>query len=282
MKKNQNGFSVVEFLIIVVVVGLLAAVGWLVLMRSKDSKSNQANSGSAAVNSDEPTTLIWQQTASGWQATSKAPACPAQPMLKAPADLSKATSVLYPGQPRGGNYKPHGGFRFDNAVDNAITVTAPFDGYIVRGTRYFAVGTTEVQYTFDIMNNCGVMTRLGHLRELPADLQKIADSWPQPTASSATQSVNPPVYVKQGEVLATKVGLLTEKNTFFDWGIYDYRQQNEASKLSTYRTAQPQSELAWHAVCWLQNDWLPAGDQTRVASLPAADPGSGKSSDYCK
>ena len=39
MKTNQKGFSVVEILIVIVVVGLLGAVGWLVYDRQK-SKSN--------------------------------------------------------------------------------------------------------------------------------------------------------------------------------------------------------------------------------------------------
>ena len=46
--------------------------------------------------------------------------CPA-PLLQTPVDLSKVTSILYPGQERGGNYKAHGVFGFDNAPDNLVT-----------------------------------------------------------------------------------------------------------------------------------------------------------------
>lgn len=284
-KNNQNGFSVVELLIILVVVAVLGLVGWKVYStKNKDSaKSTSSSSQSSGETTDEePDTFIWQQTATGWQATETAPECPKQPMLKMPADLSKVTSLLYPGQTRGGNYKPHGGFRFDSSTDNAITVTAPISGYIVRGGSYHAEGTTEIQYTFDVMNNCGVMFRLGHLRELPTNLQKIADTWPAPTSSSATQNVNPPVYVKQGDVMANKVGLITEKNTFFDWGVYDYRSENEASKAQAYQAAHPQPELAWHAVCWFQDGWLQSSDQTTLAGLKPGDPASAKKSDYCK
>lgn len=42
MKKNENGFSVVEVLVVVVIVGLLAAVGWLVYDRQKNEQSSQA------------------------------------------------------------------------------------------------------------------------------------------------------------------------------------------------------------------------------------------------
>ena len=93
--------------------------------------------------------------------------------------------------------------------------------------------------------------------------------------------MNPPVYIKQGEVLAAKVGITSEKNTFFDWGVYDYRQQNEASKSPTYRTAHPQGEHAWYAVCWLK-DWLPANDAALLSKLAAGGGESGKDSDYCE
>jgi prepilin-type N-terminal cleavage/methylation domain-containing protein len=44
MKTNQKGFSVVEILIVIVVVGLLGAVGWLVYDRQKSSNKEQASS----------------------------------------------------------------------------------------------------------------------------------------------------------------------------------------------------------------------------------------------
>lgn len=193
-------------------------------------------------------------------------------------DVKKATAILYPGQTRGGNYKPHGGFRFDSAANNDVTVTAPIGAYLVRGGSYIAEG--EIQYTFDAMNNCGVMYRVGHLRALPDNLQKIADTWPEATANSATQSTNPAVFVKQGAVLGTKIGIIKDKNVFVDWGVYDYRQENEASKSASYQAAHAQEkELAWHAVCWF--DWLSASEESAVRALPPGDPTSGKKSDYC-
>jgi prepilin-type N-terminal cleavage/methylation domain-containing protein len=281
IKQKQLGFSVIELLIVLAVVGVIGLIGFKVVSGNKkndDSKPVESQTQESPSETKE-TGLIWQQTENGWQATATAPDCPAQPMMKMPADVSKVTSVLYPGQTRGGNYKPHGGFRFDNSTDNKITVTAPIDGYLVRGGSYIAEG--EVQYTFDAMNNCGVMYRIGHIRELPANLQKIADTWPKPTSSSATQPISPTVVVKQGDVLATKVGILSENNTFFDWGVYDYRQDNEASKSQAYKTAHPMGELTWYAVCWLDG-WLPSSDQATLTKLPAGDPASGKSSDYCK
>jgi hypothetical protein len=287
MKHTQKGFSAVGVLIIIVILGAIGFIGWKVFA-AKDAKqpsnqtsqsNNQSGETANANESKSQTSLIWQQTESGWRSISTPPPC-SQPMVKMPADISKITSVLYPGQTRGGNYKPHGGFRFDNIKDNKVTLTAPFDGFLVRGGRYIAEG--ELQYTFDAMNNCGVMFRVGHIRELPDNLQKIANTWPEATANSATQSINPAVLVKQGEVMGTKVGITTSSNTFFDMGIYDYRQSNDASKSQVFQAAHTEDkDLSWHAVCWLK-DWLPANDVAALAKLPAGDPASGKSSDYCK
>jgi hypothetical protein len=269
------------------VLAVIGLAGWRVhVIKSDKNSNNQApltsvdSSQSTAVATTTPSELIWQQAEGGWRSTQSPPACPAQPMMSSPTDLKKATAILYPGQTRGGNYKPHGGFRFDNSTNSDVMVTAPIDGFIVRGGRYLSEG--EVQYTFDIMNNCGVMYRVGHFRTLPSNLQQIADSWPQPQeGDSRTQSVNPAIYVKQGAVLATSVGIINAQNTFFDWGVYDYRQTNEASKSAAYQKTHAQDkELSWHAVCWF--DWLRKEDASMVKTLPAGDPTSGKTSDYCK
>lgn len=217
MKKNKNGVAAIGLVILIFLVG----IGLLVFMVISKSTSNKKKDDfkSPDTSGTQAQGFIWRQTAAGWEAQEKAPDCPAQPILKAPADLSKVTSVLYPGQKRGPiSYKPHGGLRFDSSSDNNITVTAPMDGYIISGTRFIADGGTEIQYSFSIMNNCGITNLIGHLRELPANLQKIVETFPEATKSSASQNVNPPVYVKQGDVLATKVGIIGDRNTFFDWG----------------------------------------------------------------
>lgn len=285
MKKNQNAFGIIELFIIIAVLGVLGFVGFTIIPKLGGDKKKddfKSASDSSASGNAQAEGFIWRQTARGWEAQETAPECPVQPMLKAPADLSKVTSVLYPGQIRGTtSYKPHGGLRFDDSTDNKITVTAPMDGYIINGTRFIADGGTEIQYSFSIMNNCGVVNMIGHLRELPANLQKIVDTFPEATESSASQNVNPPLYVKQGEVLATKVGILGDHNTFFDWGVTDYRQTNEASKSQAYQTAHGEGngkDTTWYAVCWLQDGWLPSKDQALLAALPSGN----KSSDYCK
>jgi hypothetical protein len=282
--QKQKGFAHLELIVIVaLVVGAVGFIVWRMLDANKAQTppaTSQTAQPTDTMTPPAPAELVWQQSENGWRSTQAPPACPAQPMMQAPADLSKATAVLYPGQTRGGNYKPHGGFRFDGTANDKVQVTAPVDGFIVRGGTYLAEG--EPQYTFDIMHNCGVMYRVGHFRALPDNLKKIADTWPAPQeGDSRTQQVNPPLYVKRGEVLATSVGIVKSNNTFFDWGVYDYRQQNQASQSTAYQQAHMQDkELSWHAVCWF--DWLSQSDRSKVTSLPAGDPGSGKTSDYCK
>ena len=128
--------------------------------------------------------------------------CPT-PLLQTPVDLSTVTSILYPGQERGGNYKAHGGFGFDNATDNLVTVKIPLDGKITRVARYRELG--EVQYLFEFEGNCGVSFRLDHLRELTAKFEAVVSAFPI-KEDSRTDLVSPPVAVTVGEVIATEVG----------------------------------------------------------------------------
>lgn len=284
-KVSQNGFALIEGIIIIGILGVIGFIGWKVLGNKSTPQTDSTNPPIAVTTHEEVMThetkeLIWQQGEGGWRSMQTPPDCPAQPIMKSPVDISKVTAILYPGQTRGGNYKPHGGFRLDGTKNDKVTVAAPIDGYIVRGGNYLSEG--EIQYTFDIMNNCGVMYRVGHFRALPEKLQKIANTWPSPKeGDSRTESVNPAVFVERGETLATSVGIVATSNTFFDWGVYDYRQTNEASKSPNYQQAHAQDkELSWHAVCWF--DWLPTADTAKIKTLPAGDPGSGKKSDYCK
>lgn len=211
--------------------------------------------------------------------------CPSPFTFKIPVDTDKVTSVLYPGQYRGGDYKAHGGFRFDRSRPDEIQVIAPYDAEVIAGARYPV--NNEIQYTFDFAHPCGIRYRFGHLLTLAPKFQEIADKFPLPREpDSRTTQVYPPIKVKQGEIIATAVGLthggptaLKGLNTFVDWGVYDYRQKNESSKDPVWAAKHPY-EIEYYAVCWF--DWIPAEDRAVVLSLPSSDYQSGKSSDYCK
>lgn len=219
------------------------------------------------------------------QLTKSYESCPSPFIFKMPVDIKKVTSILYPGQYRGGDYKPHGGFRFDNSRPDEIEVIAPYDAEVTAGARYPVNG--EIQYTFDFSHPCGVKYRFGHLLNLTPKFQKIAEKFPMPKEpDSRTTEVYPQIKVKQGEVIATAVGMMTGGpaelkgfNSFVDWGVYDYRQKNESSK-NTEWLAKHSYEIESYAVCWF--DWISPEDKKIVLSLPSSDFQSGKTSDYCQ
>jgi len=252
---------------------------------SSGTGSGGGNGGGSASGSGEDrgsnvnnTEISWQLNGDGsYQASGTAPACPSPLVLSAPTDLSKVVSVLYPGQIRGNDYKPHGGFRFPDGA-NDILVTAPMDATVIDGSRYLVGG--EIQYSFDFENSCGIRYRIGHLRILSSTFATLAEQFPAPVEmDSRTTQINSGVKVKTGDTIATAVGLLGEGNAFFDFGVYDVRQANEASKDPTFQsTHQSDKSLTWYAICWF--DWLSAADKATVKSLPATSPGS--QSDYCK
>lgn len=204
--------------------------------------------------------------------------CPNPFIFPMPIDLTRATSVLYPGQYRGGDYKAHGGFRFDSSRPDQIRVIAPYDAQVIAGARYPV--NEEIQYTFDFAHPCGIRYRFGHLLILSPKFQAIADKFPLPKGlDSRTTQVDPPIQVKQGEVIATAVGLQGGPNTFVDWGVYDYRHKNQSSQDPAWIAKHPH-EIEQYAVCWF--DWISPQDKAVVLSLPSSDGQSGKSSDYCK
>jgi len=291
MKKiriDGRGFTVVEIFIVVIVIGLLGVVGYGVFMRGQD-KDEQENTQTAEQPDPADSDVRWENTSERtWMAMGTPPACPDPFTLKSPTDLNKATSLLYPGQERkgevfsgqGGNYKPHGGFRFDGLKNTEVSVNAPISGYVYRGSRYLIDG--ELQYTFDLVHPCGYMVRVGHLRALTPTFQKYADKFPAAAEmDSRTERVEGFPRVKAGDAIATAVGLPKNTNTFFDLGVFDLRKTNEASTSADYQVKHADSkEHTWYAVCWL--DMLPQADASRIKALPAGDPLSGKNSDYCK
>jgi len=202
--------------------------------------------------------------------------------LQMPVDINKVSAILYPGQYRGGNYKPHGGFRLNNTADNLADVTAPIDATVTDGSRYIEQG--ETQYLFDFKTNCGLEYRFDHLKTLSDKFQAAAATLPQPQVDNSMTSNVKGVSVTSGEIVATAVGF--EKgdpgpNVSFDFGVYDKRQKNTASKDATWLASHQQyGDQAIYAVCWF--DLFPATDAATLRGLPAGDAVNGKQSDYCQ
>lgn len=184
---------------------------------------------------------------------------------------------MYPGQTRGGNYKPHGGFRL-NTPSNQAAVTLPVDAKLIAGARYSEQG--EVQYMFDFETDCKIRFRFDHLLTLSEDLQKQADNLPPPKPDDSRTTNLSGTKFSAGTVLATEVGFKQTANVSFDFGMYDYNQKNKASQDSAWlANPQHQFDMAQYAVCWF--DYLSDEDSTFVRGLPAGDQQNGKQSDYC-
>lgn len=206
--------------------------------------------------------------------TANQTSCPEPLVLETPIDLSLVTSILYPGQERGGDFKPHGGFRFDSSKPDAIIVAAPLDSELREAQRYMENG--EEQYLMDFVNSCGIVYRFDHLAKFPAKFQSLSQSLPliseqEWRTGSGVHQQRPGTFklsVKQGETIATAVGFRKTNNTFVDFGVYDLRGKR------LYQNPRP------YAVCWF--DLLSPEDSAKVKSLPAADSQNGTQSTLCK
>src|SRR5690348_2990501 len=119
-KLDQKGFHHIALVLAIIVIGVIGFVGWKVAGNTKNKNTDNGTAVTMTETGEEQATsekLIWMQRDTGWTAMETPPACPDPLNLKAPTDLSKVTAILYPGQTRGGNYKPHGGFRMDTTAN---------------------------------------------------------------------------------------------------------------------------------------------------------------------
>ena len=268
---DQNGFSIIEALIIIVVIGAIGFIGWHFM-----SSHNNGQQGGKATRSTG-----WTFDGAEWKANGKAPACPNPLNMTPPVDLEQVTGILYPGQYRGGNYKTHGGFKLADGTNDTVTVKAPMDGVLYKGSRYIEQG--ETQYLLFIVNPCGIMYRFDHLATLSPTFQKIVDDTfpPAQEDNSATTNFSKTYEVKTGDTIATSVGFKKTGNTTFDFGVYDLRTPNEISKNSGWASTHAnEKEFAYVGTCWF--DDFSSEHAAHIKSLPAVDSLSGSISDYCK
>ena len=277
---NQTGSHLVVGFIVVIVIGVAGLAGWRVYgSKSKKTQTSKTQQSTSPVKQTEVSPVVWMWSGEKWAPNKTAPSCD-DPLLfkQSPADVSKASSVLYPGQQRSTGYKPHGGLRF--TVTDQITVRMPIDAFVVSGSRYIEAG--ETQYMFFFETSCGLAFRFDHLLTLDPKFQSLADKLPAAKPDdSRTTNFDAPLTFKAGDVIATAVGFPKMDNVSFDFGVYDLRQQNKAASAASY-VAKHKSELsqAAYGICWF--DMLPAKDAAIVKALPAADNAAGKTSDYCK
>ena len=219
--------------------------------------------------------VLWSFNGTTWSPSGAPPDCAEPFALQTPVDMNIVTSALWPGQVRGG-YKGHGGFRFDASTADDITVRAPIGSHLVQAARYLE-GDDE-QYLLFFSVPCGFFYRFDHVRTLPTRLEDaLKDIPPATSGDSRTTYINPPVWIEQGDVVGTSVGI-APSNIFVDFGLYDVRIPNNVIPNPAWADLFAEDiEFGHFGVCFF--DYLPGNDGEIMRSLPTGK--EGKTSDYC-
>jgi hypothetical protein len=199
MKKlHQNGSNVVSVVVAIFVLGVVGFAGWRVFGSDKKEPVQSVNDGSSQRTSESAQTttqaVTWQWDGSGWKASATAPDCK-DPLefTQTAVDTARIESILYPGQIRGGNYKPHGGFRLKSS--NTADVKAITDGTVASGARYIEQG--ETQYMLTIVNDCGI----AYLRHWPTSCHQKKKTTAAPPTLQTVQRLKPVMSSPQPLVL---------------------------------------------------------------------------------
>jgi hypothetical protein len=267
-------------LIIIIIIAIGLAITFYFTVEPKREVTEESNTNIVVnksvvevnknINSTAKSEIVrWDDFGDGYVSDKTPPNCLEPLLLQTPVDLSQVVNILYPGQERGGDFKPHGGFRFADGTDEDILVTIPMDGWLLEGARYYENG--HLQYMFGFLNSCGIMYRFDHLYTLSDKLKELADTLPEPKENDTrTTRYSDVTQFTVGEVIATKVG--EGDNVFVDWGVYDIRQKNGV-------LIDQFDSLTEYGVCWF--GLLNTEDEAMVRSLPAGDSTSGSYSEYC-
>lgn len=283
MIQVQRGFA--QVLLIPIVVIALGVVGYFIFTNSQTSSPVQTSTDTFD-QSKRQGDVGWRydMETGNWSVQGDPPACPDPLIFPAPVDVNLASGLLYPGQIRGTDYKPHGGFRFDNREDNFVEVRTVMDGYVLKAARYNDGWADQISIFF--VNDCGIMVMHDHILTPSPKLQEILTNVPLgKDGDSRTTNIEPRIYFKKGELLATEIGYKNfpggykDKNIFIDFGLYDLRKTNEVVYDKAFRANHPNiNEYGTHALCWF--DYLEESDREVVNDLPASGK-EGSESDYC-
>lgn len=268
---RQSGFHLWIIFVIIAVIGIIGVLLWVFFGNPKVAQ--RLGVGSSVV--------TWEFDGEHWQPQGTPPACEEPLLVNSPVDVDKVNSVLLPGQVRGTDFKPHGGLATDKEPHNDLEVSTVRDAYLYRGSRYISFG--EVQYMFDFIDPCGVMFRLDHLGTITDEFQQYVDRMPEPQPEdSRTTRFDDNPWIPKGTLVATSIGIKADKNSFFDFGVYDLRKRNAASETELYKTDQlriSDKEQSFFSLCWFNN--LPEPDKSKVLSYPERDGARSGKSDYC-
>ena len=132
-------------------------------------------------------------------------------------NLSEIYEVGPPGRILVGDYKGHGYFRVPGG-QNAVDVRMPIDGTLYSGSVYLE--PDEPQYLLFYRTACEGLTFLfDHVRQPVPAIENLFTDDP-PVRDSSTYDVGP-LEMKEGDLVATSIGTLTDGNAFLDFGVND-------------------------------------------------------------
>lgn len=285
----KSGFSALSLVILITFVAVAGFFAYKYVF-STGSPTSKAliSKESTTENSTRSDFVTWEYSHNEqtWLPSETPPPCDVDLTFPSPVDLSLVSGILYPGQTRGSDYKPHGGFRFDGHVDTKIEVYAIMRGYIKKVARYD--DGYAIQHQIFYINECGIMVMNDHILTLSPELEKVFNEHNVHVGrdgDSRTTEIHPPVYIEKGTLLATEVGYdyfpggQDYKNIFVDFGLYDLRMQNTANFSDEFKKSNANvNEYGKYGLCWFE--YLSEEDEAFVRSLPAGGV-EGKVSDYC-
>lgn len=283
---RQYGYHLTALALVLFVLGVIAYAGWAVFSKKQTpvgtSATTQIRTAAATQPYTQPPAYVnWSFDGNSWRSIGSAPACEAPLSIIPPMDITRATSVLYPGQVRGGDFKPHGGLAIDNATNTGAVIFMVRDGFLYQGAWYIENG--EPQYLLDFIDPCGIRFRYDHLAVLTDALKQYGNQLPGPLVDdSRTHPIASRPFFTKGTAIATEIGHKKQLNVGFDLGVYDLRQRNTASKTPLYKTDSARindKEQSFYAVCWF--DLLPDRERTIVNALPPRGGVRENTSDYC-
>ena len=226
--------------------------------------------------SDAASDVRWSFSGTAWSPTGPPPDCAEPFVLRTPVDIGMVTMALWPGQVRGA-YVAHGGFRFDAGAGNKVTVRAPAGAHLVQASQYLESG--ENQYLLFFSVPCGFFYRFDHVLVVsPIISEALKDLPPATSGDSRTTYINPPLWVEQGEVVGTSVGI-PPSNIFVDFGLYDVRTPNNVTPNPAWADIYAgDKEFGHFGVCFF--DYLPGDHGELMRAYPTGK--EGKTSDYCE
>ena len=130
-----------------------------------------------------------------------------------------------PGRIDPDDHRGHGYFRIPTGM-NAVNVRMPVDATLYMGSNHYEDATKAVsdkrviQYRLEFKTKCdGIRFRFDHIAE---PVPKIVDLFTrEPLVDGSYGMQLEPLFLREGELIGTKIGIETNGNAFVDFGVYD-------------------------------------------------------------